>query len=822
MDKTLKNALSYIGIVALFAVIAFGFAPQLLGDKVIYQHDRVAWLEASQETKEYNAAHPDDKTRWSNSMFSGMPNVSFYANTEGNLLGYINPMLDKTRPGSYLLISLLGGFLLMLSFGYGKSTAVLGAIAITLCSYNIQIIQAGHNTKMLAIAYMPWVLASIVYAYKAKSLPAQLLGAALFGVTLSLQIQPNHPQITYYLAIIVLAYAITELVLAIKGKTFKRFAIASALLLVIGVCGIATVSNKLLPLMEYTGYSIRGGSGLEEEEGEDEGLDLAYATAWSYGIEETPNLMIPNLNGGSSAGALGDNSDTYALLRRANIPNLERTMDNLPLYWGPQPFTVGPMYLGAVVVMLALLGLIISEDRRKWWLLAVSIFAILLAWGSHIMGFTKAMYEILPFYNKFRTVSMALVILQITTPLLAVMGISEFLKDRKKYMKSLYAAVGITAGIALLLCIFPGIIGNFSSASDAQYGSEMVAALKADRISLLRSDALRTAALIVAAAAIMIFVPAKRTGYAYAALAALVLFDLWGVDKRYLNDNHMVDKSTYQSMMRERPVDAFILQDPEPYYRVVDLSSDIFNSSAASYYHKNIGGYSAAKLSSYQNVINGYLIDEINRIYGVIGQCNTIEEVQQRLPYSPVLSMLNCKYIILDGEMPPVTNRWAQGNAWFAGSVSSVQSAAAALDSLGTIDPRTETVLTSDEGSAETPADSLSASKGSILLTEYSPKRLKYSAESELGGLAVFSDIYYPAGWKAYIDGKETEIKCANYLLRAIDIPAGQHEIVFEFEPQSYMKGDRISLATSSTIIIVLAGAIVAVIMGRRARKPQS
>lgn len=822
MKENYKKALAYVGIILLFAAIAFGFAPQLLGDKVIYQHDRVAWLEASKETSDYNASHPGDKTRWSNSMFSGMPNVSFYANTEGNLLGYINPILDKTRPGSYLFISLLGGFLLMLSFGYRKSIAVLGAIAITLCSYNIQIIQAGHNTKMLAIAYMPWVLAALVYTYKAKGIPAQLLGAALFGIALSLQIQPNHPQITYYLAIIVLAYAITELVLSIKEKYFKRFATASLLLLVIGVCGIATVSNKLLPLLEYTEYSIRGGSGLENND-EKDGLDLAYATSWSYGVNETPNLLIPNFNGGSSAGALGNNSDTYALLKRANAGNIDSMMNNLPLYWGPQPFTVGPMYLGAVIVMLALLGLIISKDRRKWWLLAVSLFAILLAWGSHIMGFTKLMYEILPFYNKFRTVSMALVILQITTPLLAVMGLCEFFNDRKKYMKSLYAAAGITAGIALVLCIFPGIAGNFTSPADAQYGNELAAALRADRISLLRTDALRTAALIIITAGTMIFIPSKKTNYAYGIIALLVLFDLWGVDKRYLNDNHFVSKTTYQAQLRQRPVDTYILQDPEPYYRVIDLGSDIFNSSFASYYHKNIGGYSAAKLSSYQNLIENYLIPEINAVYSVIGQCGSIEQAQERLPYSPVLSMLNCKYLIIDGNMLPLKNSWAAGNAWFVRNTSVASSPAEALDALGNIDLSTDAVLTAGP-KANLPETNLPETTNAlqeqpastITLTEYSPKRLKYVSENAEGGLAVFSEIYYPAGWKAYIDGNETEILCANYLLRALDIPAGEHEIVFEFEPDSFVKGDRISMATSGILIIILAGSLVFMAVGRK------
>lgn len=826
MNDRLKKILPYAGIVALFLILAFGFAPQLLGDKTLAQADRMGWLGISKEVMDYNEANPDDKTLWTNSLFSGMPTVSFFASWEGNLLGEINPILDKCRPGSYLFISLLGGFLLMTAFGFRKKMAVLGAIAITLCSYNIQIIQAGHNTKLLAISYMPMVLAAVVYGYRQRKLPLQILSSALFGIALSLQVQANHPQITYYLAIIVIAYAITELVMAAREKWLKSYFMTSALFLVVGICGIATVSNKLLPIMEYSEYSMRGGNDLEEDgEKGSKGLDIEYATSWSYGIEEMPNLMIPDFNGGSSHATLGEDSHTYKLLKgQVSAKALENSM---PMYWGPQPFTVGPMYLGAVIVMLALLGLIISQDRRKWWLLAVSVFAILLAWGSHIMGFTEIVFKYLPLYNKFRTVSMALVILQITTPLLAVMGLAEILKGGSRNIRGLYIAAGITGGFSLLTCLFPGIAGNFVSPADSGYDPAIVSAFIADRIALLRADALRSFILIALTAVVLIFMSrsnlASKSGgkdggkyisYGLVALTVLVLFDLWQVDKRYLNSSHFVQKNYYEQTFTARAADKEILKDTALSYRVTDLSSGVFNDAFASYFHKSIGGYSPAKLSTYNNLIEHYLSDEINTLIGTLNKCSTISEAEEKMPYLPVLSMLNSKYFIVSGDISPLRNRYIQGNAWFVRDIRSVEKQADALYSLKDTDLRSCAILVGDEGSFKGASDSTS----SIVMTGYSPKRLHYRSASETGGLAVFSEIYYPKGWKAYIDGKEAEILCANYLLRALDIPAGNHEIMFEFDPQSFHTATHISLASSSIVILVLIVGIAWTVTDRRRR----
>mgnify|MGYP003481821143 FL=1 len=406
--EALKKIGIYAGILLLFIVLAYSYTPQVLDGKIVNQSDIASWKGMANEAMTYNAANPDDQTAWTNSMFGGMPTTATIDSFEGDWTDHIYDfLLTGKRPASYLLIALIGGFLLMLSMGTSKVMAVAGAIAIAFCSYNMQIIQVGHNTKMQAIAYFPWVLAGVIFTYRAamrsparddnrgiKSwLPQTVLGATLFAFALSMQIKANHLQITYYLAIVIFIYAIGLLIyLCIKRKDLiKRFFTASALLLFIGIIGIATNSNKLIPTYEYTPYTMRGGSELSSDSDthNDKGLDLEYATAWSYGINEMPNLLIPNFNGGASSGELPLDSETGELLKRAGQPNLKQTMKHLPLYWGPQPFTAGPMYMGAITIFLFILGLILCKGREKWWLVAATVTAIFLSWGNHFMWFTR-------------------------------------------------------------------------------------------------------------------------------------------------------------------------------------------------------------------------------------------------------------------------------------------------------------------------------------------------------------------------------------------------------------------------------------------------
>ena len=615
-----------------------------------------------------------------------------------------------------------------------------------------------------------------------------LLGAALFGLTVSFQVKANHPQITYYLALLILIYVIVLVVSIWRKGLWGRFFAASALLLVLGVAGIATNATKLLPTMEYTPYSMRGGSTAASEGGEGaKGLDLDYATAWSYGWEELPNLLIPNFNGGSSAGAVNPkHSETYDLLKRAGQPNLRETAKNLPLYWGPQPFTAGPMYLGAITVFLFVLGLFLYKGKEKWWLVAGTILAVLLALGSHFLAFTKFFYIVAPLYNKFRTVSMALTVLQFTLPMLGFLVLDRLVKDPETvalFRRKGWIAAAITGGFCALCVLFPGIAGTFSGASDAGQPDVLIDALAADRRYLLVMDALRSLLLIAAAFGILWWAfgkPSQRASGrmlgACALISALVLFDLGVVGKRYLNDDDFVSPRAFQSQFDKRPVDELILSDTDPSFRVLDLTVNVFNDSHPSYWHKNIGGYSPAKLQRYQEFIESTLTGEINQIYKALGDVKTLAEAEAALPYLPGLASLNCRYIILDGEMAPLRYPYARGNAWFAKEDESALS--------------------------------------SVELISYAPNELRYRYSSPEAARLIFSEVYYPVGWTLKVEdtGEELPIELEGTLLRAAQVPAGEHTLVMRFDPPSYRTGEAVSRATSILLILAALGALLSVI----------
>ena len=845
MKNTLvKNILYGAGVILLFIVISYAFVPEVLGGKIVNQSDISGWTGMTNEVITYNEDHPEDPSFWTNSMFGGMPTISMYGIFKGDWTAWLYDfLLTGARPATYIFISLLGGFLLMLAFGIRPLLAIGGAIAIAFCSYNMQIIQVGHNTKMQAIAYMPWVLAAMVYTYRSalalsertrKRLLQTCLGAVLFAFALSFQIKANHPQISYYLAIVILVYVIAVFVKILSGTDRKKalagFFTASALLLVIGGLGIATNMNKLLPTYEYAEYSMRGGSELGQADGEEnEGLDLDYATAWSYGISETPNLLIPNFNGGSSSGDPKlRNSEVRDLLVRAQQPDVDETMKYLPLYWGPQPFTAGPMYMGAISVFLFILGLFVVKGRDKWWLAICTVLAILLAWGSHFMWFTKLWFDAVPLYNKFRTVSMALVILQVTVPLLGFMALDRIWKTEKgsrSVRKAALAAYGITGGFCLLFAIFPSLAGSFSGASDAGMQDILADALQADRKAMLVKDACRSLVFVTLAFALICWNLRSADGnsgkgnsltIAGLAMAALVLLDLWGVDKRYLNSDHFVSRRDFSSQFTARPADEMILEDPSPDYRVLDLSVNTFNDSHASYWHKSIGGYSPAKLQRYQDLIEHHLSGEINSIIRTINSSATVQDVEAGLPEIPVLSMLNDKYIIIGGEYPPVENHQAFGNCWIVGSALHASSPDEEIALLDSADLRSEAVIGDDFAWARERLDSLGrlaqydiAPADSVWMTSYEPNELKYRSRLHSEQAVIFSEIYYPKGWSLTIDGEPAELFRADWILRGAFIPAGEHEIVMRFEPQSYMTGAAISRASSIALylLLVLSGA---------------
>lgn len=879
--EVLKKIGIYAGIFLLFVVLAYGYTPQVLDGKIVNQSDIASWKGMANEAMTHNADHPDDPTAWTNSMFGGMPTTATIDSFEGDWTDHIYDfLLTGKRPASYLLIALIGGFLLMLSMGTSKVMAVAGAIAIAFCSYNMQIIQVGHNTKMQAIAYFPWVLAGVIFTYRAalKSfaeakgmknwLPQTVLGATLFAFALSMQIKANHLQITYYLAIVIFAYAIGMLIyLCIKRKDLlKRFFAASALLLVIGCIGIATNANKLIPTYEYTPYTMRGGSELSSDSDthNDKGLDLEYATAWSYGINEMPNLLIPNFNGGTSSGELPLDSETGELLKRAGQPNLKQTMKHLPLYWGPQPFTAGPMYMGAITIFLFILGLVLCKGREKWWLVAAVIISVFLAWGNHFMWFTRLWFEYAPMYNKFRTVSMALTALQVLLPMLGFYALDKVLKERfekKEFMKAGYIAYGITAGFCLLCILVPGIAGTFTGSSDAGMNEMIVEALSADRQALMVKDAVRSLLLVSCIFIMLIwafrtpkqdavgkngsFVLKGRMSIVAVAVVFLVWIDLVSVGKRYLNKSHFITPKDFTAHYEPRPVDEIIHQDTDLDYRVLDLSVNTFNDAIQSYHHKCIGGYSPVKLQRYQDLIDRYITDEIRDIYGAVSGAATVQEVKEALPETKVVSMLNGKYIILDGNISPVVNKYAYGNCWFVNSFVPAATPDDEIALLASTDLHTTAVIGDDfawaqeaiaDNAAETAIASSeeAASSPTIGLTHYAPNELRYSFSTDAERAAIFSEIYYPKGWKAWIEpagvygevrnghyqpsaeGRPVELFRADWMLRGAIIPEGEGQIIMRFEPDSYQLGENISRASSIVLILLLISSAAGMIIFRR------
>ncbi len=869
--EVLKKIGVYAGIFLLFAVIAYSYTPQVLEGKIVNQSDIASWKGMANEAMTHNRANPDDPTAWTNSMFGGMPTTATIDSFEGDWTDAIYDfLLTGRRPASYMLIALIGGFLLMLSVGTSKVIAVAGAIAIAFCSYNMQIIQVGHNTKMQAIAYFPWVFAGVIFTYKAaigrfkensswkQWLPKTILGATLFSFALSMQIKANHPQITYYLAIVIFAYAIGLLIyLCIKRKELvKRFFAASAFLLFTGLIGIATNANKLIPTYEYTPYTMRGGSELkaDSESHNDKGLDLDYATAWSYGINEMPNLLIPNFNGGASSGELSMDSETAQLLKSVGQPNLRQTMKHMPLYWGPQPFTAGPMYMGAITIFLFVLGLILCRGREKWWLVAATVTAVFLAWGNHFMWFTKLWFNYVPMYNKFRTVSMALTVLQVTLPLLGFYALDRILKEKyekPEFMKAGYISYAITAGFCLLCVLIPGIAGSFTGAADAGQPDLLVDALVADRKELMSQDALRSLIMISIMFLLLIwafrtrkvdavgkngsFVRAGRTGIVAVAVVFLVWLDLASVGKRYLNKSHFVTPKDFTAHYDPRPVDEIIHEDTDPNYRVLDLSVNTFNDAIQSYHHKCIGGYSPVKLQRYQDLIERYISNEIREVFKVVGTAATVQDVENALPELKVISMLNGKYIILGAEYSPVMNPHAYGNCWFISDAVPAATPDDEIALLATTDLRTTAVIGKDfEWALKAVENENISSSSTVSLTSYAPNELIYSYQTDSERAAIFSEIYYPKGWKAWVepagaygevrggryqptaDARPIELFRADWMLRGAVLPAGEGQLVMRFEPDSYRLGENISRASSILLILLLLGSAAGMIVSRR------
>ena len=807
-----KKIVPYLAALVIFIGISYAYFPEVLQGKIVNQADVSSWRGATNEILK-TEKQTGEKPLWTNSMFGGMPSYMISTDFDANKTKVLyNNLFIGKRPASYICLAMISFFLLLMAFGVNPWLGIIGAIAFAFSSYNFIIIQVGHNSKMVAIALMPMVMAAVIYAFKKN----RIIGSICLGVALALEIIAKHPQITYYLGITIFIYGLYKLYNAIKYKTIPAFLKTTGLLIVAAGLAVATNADYMMTMSEYSKYTMRGPSELSHNANNKttNGIDKDYATAWSYGIDETFNLLIPNYKGGASASELSEDSEIYKLFSRQDPAYAKQVIKQMPTYWGTQPGTSGPVYIGAIIIFLFILGLYIIKGKTKWWILTATLLSFTLAWGHNFMPLTDFFLDYIPMYNKFRTVSMILVIAQMTIPLLAILALKRFFDkniDKKEIKKGLKIALGTTGGFCLLIAIFPSIAGDFIGAHDSQMQEIIAKALMADRMAILKADAFRSLIYIILAAGTLLLVLNQKlkTNYAYIILAFLVLADMWTIDKRFLNGNHFMPKRQLTNQFSERPVDKLILQDKDPNYKVLDLSVNTFNDSHISYYHKTIGGYSAGKLRRYQDLIDFHIAKEINTFITCLQKGASLQKVDSTLNNLGIMNMLNTKYLIYNKDAAPIQNKSALGNAWFVEDYMMVKNADEEIAALNNINPSETAVIDNKFESILKDRAFVPDPNATIRLKTYTPDKLVYISNATTEQLAVFSEIFYDKGWKVKIDNNETTHFRANYVLRSMIVPAGQHTITFYFEPDSYYTGRTIAMISSIFLLLLLLGSFV-------------
>jgi len=799
-----KSWLPHVLVIAGFFLIAALFCYPALQGKILEQHDNVSWKAMAHEAMEWHK-ETGENTLWSNSQFGGMPTYTFYVPETNN---YVAPVYDfltslLPKPANFFLLAMLCFYVLMCVLRFNRWLGAIAALAFAFATYNPIIISAGHETKMIAMALMPLVLAGLILLFRKQ----YLTGTALTALSFALMCGTGHYQIIYYMGIVILAACVGMFIQCLrKGRAQQGF-LAGVLSLTSLLLGVATIMAVFLPTNEYTKETMRGGSSELTITGHDPakkagGLNKDYAFRWSNGIGETFCILVPYLYGGSSAEPVSKLPASDELLGGQ--------AENLPAYWGDQPFLSGPVYFGAVICFLFVLGLLVVRSQHKWWILIASLIGIVMSWGSNFASLNYFLFDTLPYLNKFRTPSMVLVIPQFLFPLLGAWAVNDILRgkvDMALLPKKILTAAAITGGLALVLGLLGSMFFDFTGPSDAQFPeqikAQLVSALKEDRAALARNSGLLSAFYIAVSAGLLWLFAKGRTGATtlLAGLGIVIAIDLIPVAAHYLPEDKYVDADTYDAIFTPRPVDQQILQDKDPYYRVFDISRDPFNDAMQAYYHKCVGGYSPAKLELYQDLIDVHLSKGFN---------------------ASVLNMLNTKYIIAGQGNQPVVfpNMGACGNAWFVNEVKWAATADEEILALkgpalgdtaqmaGAWQPLQTAVM------RQTYQKDLNGwtfgkdSSAGVRLAKYGLNEISFTSQNSQQGLAVFSDIWYPHGWKAFIDGKEVPILRANYLLRALKVPAGQHQIVFKFQPATFATGNTISLISSILVLmlVVLAG----------------
>lgn len=806
-----------IAILAFIVISFIYFFPAITEDRILFQHDTVAGAGAGQEAKEYYE-RTGERTRWTNALFGGMPTYQMspsYDSTEP--LTFVQKVYHLFLPNYVWLtfIMMLGFYILLRAFGIPAWLAGLGGIIWGFSSYFFILIAAGHIWKFITLAYIPPTIAGIVLAYRKK----YLLGGIITALFMAMQILSNHVQMTYYFLFVILFMVGAFFEDAWRKKELPQFFKATGVLIVAGLIGVSINLSNLYHTYEYSKETMRGKSELKYEgaaaKQTSSGLNRDYITQWSYGIGETFSLLVPNVKGGASVPL----SRSEKAMEKAN-PMYSSLYSQLTQYFGDQPMTSGPVYVGAFVLMLFILGCFIVKGPMKWALLGATIFSILLSWGKNFMGLTDFFIDYIPMYNKFRAVSSILVIAEFTIPLLAILTLKEILTKPellKEKLKYIYISFGLTGGLALLFAIAPRLFfptyipGNemaaLQNALPADQLSPIIANLEEMRVHLFTSDAWRSFFIVTIGTLLLLAYNAKKlkATWTVAAIALLCLGDMWSVNKRYLYDEQFIPKSEQTATFRKTQTDELILQDPSLDYRVLNFAGNTFEENNTSYWHKSVGGYHAAKLRRYQEMIDHHIAKEMQAAYQEVatagGQMDSVNAAK-----FPVLNMLNTKYFIFpagqQGQTVPIENPYTFGNAWFIDKIQYVNNANEEIDAIGQVDLQQTAIVDSKfkealKGVNEGYKDSLST----IRLTSYEPNQLVYETSSPQDGIVVFSEIYYP-GWTATIDGKPADIARADYILRAMNVPAGKHTIEMRFDPQSLHITEGIAYGAMALLLV--------------------
>lgn len=825
----LKKILPDVVAILLFALISFVyFYPAVPEGRILSQHDSVAGIGSGEEAKEY-LQRTGERTRWTNSIFGGMPTYQMspsYKSTD--TLKSVENLYHLYLPQYvwYVFVMLLGFYILLRAFDFSVWLSSLGAIIWAFSSYFFIIIAAGHIWKFITLAYIPPTIAGMVLAYKGK----YIRGALLTAIFVAFQIMSNHVQMSYYFLFVMLFMVIAYGVSAYQKKELPKFFKATAIIAIAGILGVCVNLSNLYHTYEYSKETMRGKSELVKPNNDNQtkgGLERDYITQWSYGIGETFSLLVPNVKGGASVPL----SANEKAMEKAD-PMYGGIYSQIGQYWGEQPGTSGPVYVGAFVMFLFVLGMFIVKGPMKWALVVATLLSILLSWGRNFMGFTDLFLDYIPLYDKFRAVSSILVIAEFTIPLLAMLALKEVLYKPeiiREKKREFIASFVLTGGIALLFAVAPRLFfSSFVSTmemaafQDGIPQDQLVAFLtnlEDIRVSILTSDAWRSFFIVLVGVAILFFYSRKKINgkLTVIALVTLSLIDMWSVNKRYLYDDQFVDKSKQEITFNPTETDKYILQDRTLDYRVLNMASSTFNENNTSYWHKSIGGYHAAKLRRYQEMIEYHISPEINALFKEVSDASG--DITKVDPTKfPVINMLNTRYFIFPlqgGKTVPLKNPYTFGNAWFVKDVKYVENANQEIESIKGVDLQKSAIVDKKFAEAIKPVDVDPMS--TIKLISYEPNKLEYDVDSKTGGAVVFSEIYYP-GWKSFIDGKEVAHGRANYILRAMNVPSGKHTITFTFDPDSIHVTETIAFLAIA-LIVIMCFAYISYIIFRRVKK---